>query len=95
MSSRSSWKNTGVWATPASVQRRIVTSRRRGVEVDERDLAPLTGELLDQRAADAGRPARDEHAPVGERRVGGEVLHDVTLTLLPLTPWYTNAYTTR
>ncbi len=45
-----------------------------GVDVDERDLAALAGEVLDGGAADAVSATGDEHGAVDERRVAGVVL---------------------
>ncbi len=53
------------------------------VDVDEGDLAALTGELLDERTADAGSTTGDEHAAVDEGGVGGVPGHRCSLVAGP------------
>ena len=57
-----------------STHRSTVCSGVLGVDVDERDLAALAGEVLHDGAADAVGSARDEHGAVDERRVAGVFL---------------------
>jgi len=44
-------------------------TRRAIVDVDERDAAPLGGELRDERGTDSRRAARNEHRQPGEVRI--------------------------
>ena len=43
-----------------------------GVDIEERDLRALIEEMLDERRADAGRAARDQHRLAGEARIARE-----------------------